>query len=116
MTHPIYRVVGFEIVAPHTLRVHFDDDTAQTIDFRPVLFGELYSPLNDVNLFNHVRIDPEVHTLVSKLTKLTTGEERDALYDASIGNPLILTYLVSLFERSDDMSVSRARFSRFTSG
>ena len=64
MTHPIYRVVGFEIVAPHTLRVHFDDDTAQTIDFRPVLFGELYSPLNDVNLFNHVRIDPEVHTLV----------------------------------------------------
>jgi hypothetical protein len=64
MKHPIYRVVGFEIVAPHTLRVLFDDDTAQTIDFRPVLSGELYSPLNDVNLFNGVRIDAEVHTLV----------------------------------------------------
>jgi uncharacterized protein DUF2442 len=64
MNHPIYRVVGFEIVAPHTLRVRFDDDTAQTIDFRPVLSGELYSPLNDVNLFNGVKIDPEVHTLV----------------------------------------------------
>src|SRR5436853_2170806 len=64
MNHPIYRVVGFEIVAPHTLRVRFDDDTAQTIDFRPVLSGELYSPLNDVSLFNGVRIDPEVHTLV----------------------------------------------------
>ena len=64
MNHPIYRVVGFEIVAPHTLRVRFDDDTAQTIDFRPVLSGELYSPLNDVNVFNGVRIDPEVHTLV----------------------------------------------------
>jgi len=64
MKHPIYRVVGFEIVAPHTLRVRFDDDTAQIIDFRPVLSGELYSPLNDVNLFNRVRIDPEVHTLV----------------------------------------------------
>ena len=64
MNHPIYRVVGFDIVAPHTLRVRFDDDTAQTIDFRPVLSGELYSPLNDVNLFNGVRIDPEVHTLV----------------------------------------------------
>jgi len=64
MNHPIYRVVGFEIVAPHTLRVRFDDDTAQTIDFRPVLSGEMYSPLNDLNLFNGVKIDPEVHTLV----------------------------------------------------
>ena len=64
MNHPIYRVVGFEIVAPHILRVRFDDDTAQTIDFRPVLAGELYSPLNDLNLFNGVRIDSEVHTLV----------------------------------------------------
>ena len=64
MSHPIYRVVGFEIVAPHTLRVRFDDDTAQTIDFRPVLSGELYSPLNDLNIFNGVKIDPEVHTLV----------------------------------------------------
>jgi len=64
MNHPIYRVMGFEIVAPHILRVRFDDDTAQTIDFRPVLSGELYSPLKDVGLFNGVRIDPEVHTLV----------------------------------------------------
>ena len=64
MNHPIYRVAGFEIVAPHTLRVLFDDNTAQTIDFRPVLTGELYSPLNDLSFFNGVRIDPEVHTLV----------------------------------------------------
>ena len=64
MSHPIYRVIAVEIVAPHTLRVRFDDDTAQTIDFRPVLFGELYSPLNDVKVFNQVRVDAEVHTLV----------------------------------------------------
>jgi len=56
--------LGFEIVAPHTLKVRFDDGTAQTIDFRPVLSGELYGPLDDVNFFNRVRIDPEVHTLV----------------------------------------------------
>ena len=48
----------------------------------------------------------EVHALVSKLMKPTTGEERDVLYDASQGNPLILTYLLSLFERTDDTSVS----------
>jgi len=64
MIHPIYRVQAFEIVAPHILRVRFDDDTEQTIDFHPVLAGELYRPLRDLSLFNEVRIDPEVHTLV----------------------------------------------------
>lgn len=64
MSHPIYRVLGFEIVAPYALRVHFDDDTEQTIDFRPTLAGELFGPLRDLALFNQVRIDPEVHTLV----------------------------------------------------
>jgi len=64
MIHPIYRVVDFKIVAPYTLRLHFDDGTEQTIDFKPVLAGELYAPLGDLSLFNRVRIDPEVHTLV----------------------------------------------------
>ena len=64
MTHPIHRVLSFEIVAPYTLRVRFDDSSVQTIDFRQVLAGELYAPLNDLNLFNRVSIDPEVHTLV----------------------------------------------------
>jgi len=64
MSHPIYRVRSFEIVAPYTLRVRFDDDTEQTIDFRPVLAGEMYGPLRNLELFNQVRIDPEVETLV----------------------------------------------------
>lgn len=64
MKHGIYRVEFFEIVAPHTLRIRFDDHTEQTIDFSPVLAGELYGPLNDLELFNQVGIDPEVHTLV----------------------------------------------------
>jgi hypothetical protein len=64
MTHPIYRVEAFEIVKPYTLRVRFDDGGERTIDFQPVLAGELYSPLRDLVLFNRVGIDPEVHTLV----------------------------------------------------
>ena len=64
MSHPIYRVVSFEIVAPYVLRVRFDDATVQTINFEPALAGELYAPLRDLKLFNQVRIDPEVHTLV----------------------------------------------------
>jgi hypothetical protein len=64
MNHPIYRVRSFDIVADFTLRVRFDDATEQTIDFRPILAGEIYGPLSDLGLFNQVRVDPEVHTLV----------------------------------------------------
>ena len=42
MSHPIYRVVFFQIQAPYTLRVCFDDDTEQIIDFRDTLEGELF--------------------------------------------------------------------------
>jgi len=62
--HPIYKVRSVKIVAPFTLRVGFDDATEQVINFRPVLAGELYSPLHDLAIFNQVKIDPEVHTLV----------------------------------------------------
>jgi hypothetical protein len=64
MKHPIYKVRSVKTVAPYTLRVGFDDGTEQTIDFRPVLAGELYRPLRELSLFNQVKIDPEVHTLV----------------------------------------------------
>ena len=64
MTHPIYRVRSFQIEAPYTLRVQFDDGAEQAIDFRAVLAGELFGPLRDLELFNQVRVDPEVHTLV----------------------------------------------------
>ena len=64
MSHPIYRVQAVQIVAPYTLQVGFDDGTHQVIDFRAVLAGELYGPLRNLELFNQVRIDPEVQTLV----------------------------------------------------
>jgi hypothetical protein len=64
MSHAIYRVESFGIVGPYTLRVKFNDGTEQTIDFRPVLEGDLYGPLRDRELFDQARIDTEVHTLV----------------------------------------------------
>ncbi|MBA3947267.1 MAG: DUF2442 domain-containing protein [Herpetosiphonaceae bacterium] len=64
MRHPIYRVRAFDIVAPYTLRVQFDDMTEQIIDFQPMLAGELYRPLRELALFNQVQIDQEIHTLV----------------------------------------------------
>ncbi len=59
MTHPVYRVTGFEIVGPRTPRVEFDDATIQAIDPRDVLAGDLYGPLQDEHVFRGVKIDPE---------------------------------------------------------
>jgi hypothetical protein len=64
MSRPICRVRSFEIISAYTLQIRFDDSTEQTIDFQPILAGELYSPLRNLELFNQVRIDPEVQTLV----------------------------------------------------
>jgi hypothetical protein len=64
MYHKLYRVTKFEIVADYTLRVEFDDDTEQIINFRPVLYGQMWGPLQDLTLFNQVELDPVVHTLV----------------------------------------------------
>jgi hypothetical protein len=62
--HPIYKVVQFRNVAPYTLKIKFNDNQVQTIDFEPVLFGEMYGPLKDIELFNQVKIDHESNTLV----------------------------------------------------
>jgi len=64
MKHPIHFVRSFEHVGPWTLRVRFEDGTSQQIDFRPVLHGPLFGPLQAAGLFSQVRLDPEVRTLV----------------------------------------------------
>jgi hypothetical protein len=58
MSHPIHRVTRF------TLLVGFSDGTEQRIDFKPVLHGPLFGPLQDSATFNSVRLDTEVGTLV----------------------------------------------------
>jgi hypothetical protein len=62
--HPIHRVSSFRIVSPYVLWMQFDDRTEQTIDFEPILAGELFGPLRDLSIFEQVRIDSEAHTLV----------------------------------------------------
>ncbi len=64
MLHPIHRVCRFEVLAAYRLRVQFEDHVERTIDFEPILAGELYGPLRDPEVFMQVRVDPEVHTLV----------------------------------------------------
>jgi hypothetical protein len=63
MSHAIHRVEQFEIVGPYTLALRFEDGTEQRIDFRPVLEGELFGPLQNPRVFNAVSLDTEVGTL-----------------------------------------------------
>ena len=63
MYHQLYRVTKFEIVGEYTIRVGFDDGSEQVIDFKPVLFGEMWGPLQDLSLFEQVEIDEIAHTL-----------------------------------------------------
>jgi Protein of unknown function (DUF2442) len=64
MNHAISRIKSFEKTGPYTLRIRFDDGLCRTIDFEPILRGEIYGPLRDPTEFARVKLDPEVHTLV----------------------------------------------------
>jgi Protein of unknown function (DUF2442) len=63
MGHEIHRVTAVEQVAAFILRLAFADGTSQTIDFSPILAGEIYGPLADPTFFRQVRLDPESHTI-----------------------------------------------------
>lgn len=64
MSHPIHQVTRFSIDGPYTLLVAFADGTEQRIDFAPVLQGPLFGLLQDLAIFNGVRLDTEAGTLV----------------------------------------------------
>lgn len=56
----------FENVGDYRLRIQFDDGLERLVDFEPILWGELYGPLRDPEVFRAVRVDPEFRTLVWK--------------------------------------------------
>ena len=64
MYHKLYKVTDFKIVADYQIQVQFDDDTEQVIDFEPVLYGEIWGELRNLELFNQVALDPIAKTLV----------------------------------------------------
>ena len=63
MYHKLYKITNFEIVGDYTIRIEFDDATEQVIDFKPVLYGQMWGPLKDLNFFNKVELDPVAQTL-----------------------------------------------------
>lgn len=64
MNHSIYKIISLKITAPYTLELTFDDNKIQEINFEKILYGEMFSPLRNPEIFNLVKIDPEVFTIV----------------------------------------------------
>ena len=64
MTHPLHHIVAVNSVSGYRLHIRFDDGLERVIDFEPVLWGELYGPLRQLEMFQTVRLDPEFKTLV----------------------------------------------------
>ncbi len=64
MKHEMHAVTSVEISAPYVLRLVFEDQTVQIIDFAPILNGEIFGPLRELALFNQVKLDAEAHTII----------------------------------------------------
>ena len=62
--HPIHWIKSVAVAGKYTLKLQFDDGVIRVINFEPILRGQLYGPLRDQKLFEKVRIDPEVRTIV----------------------------------------------------
>ncbi len=62
--HPIVAIGAVEHDGPFTLRLQFDDGATKSINFEPILYGNLYGPLRDPDVFRQVALDPDFETLV----------------------------------------------------
>jgi hypothetical protein len=59
-----YHVIEAKYVAGYFVKLKFRDGTAGEIDLGPELWGPVFEPLRDVELFKQFRLHPESHTLV----------------------------------------------------
>lgn len=64
MHHFIHKIKAFRLAGDYTIEIIFEDNTQKIIDFSPVLYGEVYSPLKNPDYFNKVFLDKEVYTIV----------------------------------------------------
>ena len=74
MHHDLHSITSFVVVGPYALRITFDDNTSKTIDFWPMLRGELYDPLRDRALFERVRLDMDRHAGLAEPRRLRSSD------------------------------------------
>lgn len=60
----ICRIRSVEVLAPHNLRLVFEDGVTKCVDVRPLLRGPVFEPLLDPEAFGRVTLDPVAGTVV----------------------------------------------------
>jgi hypothetical protein len=58
------RAVNVEVVRPYVIDVTFDDGSRRRMDLESELWGEVFEPLRDPNLFAQARVEPDWGTVV----------------------------------------------------
>ena len=64
MIEPLPVVVEVEVRHDFVLRISFADGSAGDVDFAERLWGPVFEPLHDPELFAQVHVDPEARTIV----------------------------------------------------
>jgi Protein of unknown function (DUF2442) len=47
----------------YNLRLEFDDGTVKEVDLANELYGEVFEPLRDLDLFKQVQVNPDTNTI-----------------------------------------------------
>ena len=59
---PVSEITGFETLAPHRMKVMFNDGETRVFDGRVLLQGEAFAPLADADDFSRCKLDYETLT------------------------------------------------------
>lgn len=59
----IPKVVEAQYLHDYTIHLRFADGTEGDVDLKEELYGEVFEPLKDPNVFREFHIHPEFHTL-----------------------------------------------------
>jgi hypothetical protein len=54
MVNMLVHVTAVECVGPRAIRVWFDDDAVKDVDLSEELWGEVFTPLRDLEFFSQV--------------------------------------------------------------
>jgi sugar phosphate isomerase/epimerase len=60
----IPNVIEARHVKDYRVWLRFQDGTEGEIDLKNELWGEVFEALKDINFFQKLRVDPELHTIV----------------------------------------------------
>ena len=56
-------IIDVSYVEDYKLKIVFDDDTIKLVDLKPHLSCEIFEPLNDLEYFKRVKVNPDIETI-----------------------------------------------------